>query len=158
MVSGMTTLRKHTENARGFTLMELMVACVAIGAVLAAAAPVWSTMTNTYSLRGEARRFFSELQKARMKSSMENRRYVIESKTDTFVVCQDVNRDGACASGENPTTFDMAPNGVSFSSTATAITFFPNGSASPATTFTLRNRRNATSTVTVAPAGRVRIG
>jgi prepilin-type N-terminal cleavage/methylation domain-containing protein len=153
----MTRGRKFLRDARGFTLAELMMAAVAIGVIVAAAAPVWSTTNGIYKLRGEARRFYSELQKARMKSTMENRRYVVESKTSTFVVCQDADGNGACASTESPVTFDLAPNGISFSTSATAVSFFANGSATPATAFTLQNGRGATATISVGPAGRVRI-
>jgi len=59
-------------SARGFTLLELMVALAVLGVLLAAAVPGFTAYTANNSLRSSAQAFYSAAQKARAEAVQRN--------------------------------------------------------------------------------------
>ena len=158
-------MNRSLRSETGITTGELLVFFAVLSSVLGAAWPSVAESVQAFALRGEARRIYSDLQKMRTTAVMENRRQTFQRREDgTYVICQDeVSPLGACDVGDAVSatetitrsgvtiTFAQADNGPG------RFSFLPNGTATTTFTVTVTNAEGHRSTVTVAPAGQVRV-
>jgi len=144
-------------HQEGFSLAELMVA-IAIGGIMTAlAVPNFSQMREGYRLRGATHQVFTALQRARIAAVKENNHYRFSVSGSTYTVHSDTNNNNAINDSETVTNTDIheMATTVSISSTAT-IVFAEDGTAPTPGTVIVSNG-SGSHTVSVSPAGRVRI-
>ncbi len=146
-------------NQRGSAFATVLLALALVAVVVGTAAPNFATMYDTYSLHGAARRVVGDLRKARIQAATENNRYAIALvDAHSYTIHDDDDGDGVVDDGENVDTVNLG--GVwptitmSFSG---AVVFFANASTAGGQTVGLAAGTGETRTVTVSPAGRVRV-
>ncbi len=144
-------------NCAGFSLAEVLVV-IAIGGVLTSMAiPLFTSMRDGYRLRGATHQVFTALQRARIAAVKANNRYRFLVTNSTYSVHNDADNDSTIDDGETVADQNIhsTASDVSISSTAT-IVFAADGTAVTAGTITVSNT-GGSHTVSVSPAGRVRI-
>lgn len=147
-------------NARGFTLVELMVV-LAIGGVLAAlVTPALASYARTASLQAAARELATAINLGRQLAISRNTRVCVEVASPMQLRL----RTGGCAGPiwSGPGTdasgaIKISDAALQISTTANVV-FSGLGAATPAGTYTLTNAAsNVTRTVIVAATGRVSV-
>ena len=146
-----------TQRGDAFASVLLTLALVFI--VLVTAAPNFSTMYDTYSLHGAARRVVGDLRKARIRAATENNRYAVALvDAHTYTIHDDDNGDGVVNDGENVDTVNLGgPWPTITLSFSGAVVFFANASTASAQTVALAAATGETRSVTISSAGRVRV-
>jgi len=152
-------LRIHRANKKGFTLVELIIA-VAIFAILGAISiPTFQSFLAQRRLNGAARELHSNLMSMRMQAVSENKWIALNvDNNHQYTIFRDTNQNGAIDTGEtllvkdlHPTYYDIT---IDTASSASGVTFRPNGTGSTAT---LRLSGSAgIKTITVTSNGRVK--
>jgi Tfp pilus assembly protein FimT len=132
-----------------------------VGIVLGMLAlPNFARMRAMYRLRGVSQAVYIALQQARMSAIKENHPYRFYLAGTTYYVHDDVNNNGVQDTGEPVTQRNIQADaqGVTVSgvSSAAPVVFAPNGIATATGTVTVQNAQGS-NTVSVSPAGRVRI-
>jgi len=148
-------------NARGFTLVELMVV-LAIGGVLAAlVTPALASYARTATLQAAARELATSINLGRQLAISRNTSVCVEVASPTQLRL----RSGGCAGpiwtgpGTGASGAIKISDAVALRISATAnVVFTGLGAATPAGTYTLTNpASNGTRTVVVAATGRVSV-
>ena len=145
----------------GLSMVEMVVGVQLFAICALAAVPGFAPILRGYYLRGATRQVYADLQKARMAAVMENHRYrFIVLDDHTYAIHADVNNNGTEDVGETVLVRDLHTDspGVRLAGSGT-ITFAANGTAPSVGTITASSDASPTHTasVTVNPAGRVRI-
>jgi type IV fimbrial biogenesis protein FimT len=147
-----------TEQAKGFTLVEIVIVIAILGIAAAVAAPNLASMMARHQLKGAARQVMGDLMWARMQSvSQKNEFKIFSMNSHEYKILDDDDNDGKVDDGEWNRRRDIreAYPDVSMSFSANPI-FFPRGSASTGT-ITLMNRSGAKK-VKIHLTGRVKVG
>jgi prepilin-type N-terminal cleavage/methylation domain-containing protein len=92
----MATLRNLRQNARGFTLTEIMVTLVIFSIVMAVSFPMLAESNRNHQLLSAAARIEAALMRARSTAVTQQTpvRVSFNPDTNTLVLAQDTNRDG----------------------------------------------------------------
>ena len=92
----MATLRNLRQDARGFTLTEIMVTLVIFSIVVAISFPMLVEANRTHQLLSAASRIESALMRARSTAVTQQTpvRVSFNGATNTLLLAQDTNRDG----------------------------------------------------------------
>ena len=92
----MATLRNFRQNARGFTLAEIMVTLVIFSIVMAVCFPMLAKSNRNHRLLGAASKIEAALTNARSTALTQQTpvRVSFSAETNTLLVTQDTNRDG----------------------------------------------------------------
>lgn len=160
---------------RGFNLIELMVTLTILAIVVATGLPEFNKFVKDIKLGGIASDLRADVQFARSESIRRNARVLVCPRADAtattcattvtastwangWLVCYDVDANGACDTGSatdpNPTRVRAAiVTPLVLSGPAATVTFYPTGSASVSSTFTMTSGTTTTRTLTVAPSG-----
>ena len=160
---------------RGFNLVELMITLTVLSVLVATGLPEFSKFVKDIKLGGIASDLRADVQYARSESIRRNARVLVcprASATATtcattvtattwsngWLVCYDVDANGACdtssATDPNPTRVRSAiVTPLVLNGPAATLIFFPTGSASASTTFTMTGGTTTTRTLNVAPSG-----
>ena len=161
---------------QGFTLIEVLVVVSLAAVLLALAAPQFGNFVRSMRLSTSMSELGSDLLLARSESIRRNARVLVcprASATSSacaatvaastwmngWLVCHDLDADGACDAGTatdpNPIRVrSQPPSPLSLAGPDATVTFFPMGNASGAATFTMSAAgTTSTRSVTVAPAG-----
>ena len=147
----------------GFSLVELMVATVVMGLSLAAAVPAFTRFTQTARLNGAAEQMAGHFRLARQKAVAEGTPYIFLWWESTwYYVIKDNDGNGFYNSGEPYTGPYWLPRGITTANvqglTSAWMSINPNGSCTQSGSFTLRNARGNTLTLTLlGPTGQVSI-
>ena len=148
-------LNIHTQE--GFSLIEIIIVMVIIGALAGTAIPVYIGMGPSIRLSGATRQVMSDLMGARMQAISQNNEYKVFFLDDhRYQILDDTDNDGNIDSGESIITRNIQDkySDITFSSNANPI-FHPQGNASNLATITIMNSFG-TKTVTIAITGRVK--
>ena len=146
---------KRNQRVSGFTVLELMVAIGIAMVVLGIAIPSFTAWLPTLRLSSAARQVATDLQVARMKAISQNVKYRLNFVTATsYTFEKDADNNGVFDSPAESGPFSL-PEGITVGATGGTSEFQPRGTASAASTITLRNGNNETKTVQVAIVGRV---
>jgi len=149
-------LKTHTQE--GFSLIEIIIVMVIIGALAGTAIPVYIGMGPSIRLSGATRQIMGDLMWARMQAISQNNEYKVFFLDDhRYQILDDTDNDGNIDSGESTITKDIQEkyDGVTFTSNNNPI-FHPRGNASNLATITLTNSFG-TKTVKIVITGRVKI-
>jgi len=149
-------LKTHTQE--GFSLIEIIIVMVIIGALAGTAIPVYIGMGPSIRLSGATRQIMGDLMWARMQAISQNNEYKVFFLDDhRYQILDDTDNDGNIDSGESTITKDIQEkyDGVTFTSNNNPI-FHPRGNASNLATITLTNSFG-TKQVKIAITGRVKI-
>jgi prepilin-type N-terminal cleavage/methylation domain-containing protein len=136
--------RRTLTDRGGFSLAEILVAIVVFGILASIAAPQFLAFGPRNRLNGAARQLYSELMWARSKAVNDNSAYTV-----TFPTNQTMQIAGSMTRTIN---IQAEYSDVTFSSSASSITFSSRGTTDVAPTITLTNS-SGTKTVTVRVTG-----
>lgn len=155
-------MSKRNQRASGFTVLELMVAVGIAMVVLGIAVPSLLTWLPTLRLSSATRQVATDLQVARMKAISQNTKFQVNFvgalPATSYQVQKDLNNNGTIESGEIESGPFSLPDGITVTAVSTTpLEFQPRGTATNASTITLKNGNNETKTVQVAIVGRVTI-
>ena len=148
-------------NARGFTLVELMVVLAVAGALATLVAPTLSSYARTAALQAAARELATSINLGRQLAISRNIAVCVEVASATNIRlrtggCGGVIWTGPGTDGAGAIRISD-PGALQLSSTANVV-FTSLGAATPAGTYTLTNpTNNTTRTVVVAATGRVSV-
>jgi len=137
------------KEARGFTLVEILVVTAVFGILAAIAVPQFSAVQPSFRLNGAARQVFSEIMSARMKAINENTTYTV-----TF---PDNHTIQIVGSATRTVDLQTLYSGVTLSSSAATINLSSRGTADVSSTITLTNP-SGSKTVSVKITGAATIG
>jgi type IV fimbrial biogenesis protein FimT len=173
----MPTPHPYCALQRGFTLIELMVAMTILAIVVVTGLPEFNKFVKDIKLGGMASDLRADVQFARSESIRRNARVLvcprstITSSTcattvtattwaNGWLVCHDVDADGACDAGSttDPNPTRQRANVVTplvLSGPAAKVIFFPTGAANAGVSFTMTAGTTTTRTLTLAPSGSV---
>jgi len=152
---------KHMmRQAKGFTLLELMIVIAVLGILAAVAIPNFVSQMPKYRLNGAARQVMGDLMWARMQAVSLNRRVKVFflSNNHEYKICDDADNNGTVADGEGDVQLKDIHNeyhDVTIGSNNDPI-FSPRGTATNLPTITLTNP-SGSKTITISIAGRVSI-
>ena len=151
----------YSRAASGFTLLELIVAIGIASVVMGIAVPSFMTWLPTLRLSSGTRQVATDLQVSRMKAISQNTKFRITFGTlpsTSYQLEKDSNNNGTY---ELPGELDSGPfslpDGITVTAVSATAEFQPRGTASAASTITVRNGNNETKSVQVAVVGRVTI-
>jgi type IV fimbrial biogenesis protein FimT len=145
------------KQARAFTAIELVTVLSIVGVLAAATIPSVVSQMPRYRLHGAARQIMGDLMRARMQAvSQKNEFKVFLPNNHEYRILDDDDNDGTADTGEQSETKDIQAlyRDVTLSWTA-GPTFFPRGSASPAT-ITVTNS-SGSKDIKIHITGRVKI-
>lgn len=151
-------IRRHLTNARGFTMMELMVVCVVIGIMSAIGIPMFLTYYRSAILRAGAEEVMVILNDARQLAINQNTTVCVSASTTSLQY-----HVGSCASATYVGPGTDASGNIKFQSAVQIsnnpqVTFSYLGGATVSGAYTVLNpMNNGTMTVTVNAAGRISI-
>ena len=145
---------RRSEDARGFTLIELGVVVVCLSLVFAFAVPSYQNFNRTLQLQGSAQNLAAQINLARQKAINTGVSQTIHFYYGTFGYHYHVHNPGVIGPGWN------FPNGILYSWDAgtlpgQAIIMLPNGRADRAGMVILTNPRGDRDTVNVQLSGMV---
>ncbi|OPY89060.1 MAG: hypothetical protein A4E72_01219 [Syntrophus sp. PtaU1.Bin208] len=149
------------DSARGFTVMELVVA-MAIMAILAAiAAPNFQEFMTQRRLSGAARVIASDLMNARMQAVSQNNKVIVSLTNDhQYQIVRDVNNNQTVDTGEGGPSKDIHPDyyDVTFASSSVGYNpvFHGNGTAVNGK-ITVSNSRGDQLYIKISTGGRIKI-
>lgn len=108
-------------NRDGFSVLEMMVGCVVIGIVLAAAVPNLRSYRESHRIWSESQEIASICKAAQSRARSENHNIIVEYRpgNNEYVVIDDANNNGQGDTGEGVTTHPIA-NGLTLSATTFA--------------------------------------
>jgi type IV fimbrial biogenesis protein FimT len=136
----METIQKN----KGFNLVELMVAIIIAGIVIAMSLPAFGRFVHGWRLNGSAEQLSTTLRTARSAAVMKHINAVvqIDLNNNEYFYFEDLDSDGARDNGEyRSTTYELA-SGISFQGLtipSATITFGPKGNTSSSGTITVQN-------------------
>lgn len=142
-------------KSAGFTVVELLIVIAVAGVLTAMAVPNFTTWVANYRLKSAAQAVHANLIGAKMLGAKEGREYRITTAA-TGITIQQGNLSSGSTAWTTIKTLNMADYPGVSANAANAIVFAPRGTASNET-ITLTNAQNATKTITVSIAGRVKI-
>lgn len=150
-------------RADGFSAIELMVALVIMGVILAMGLPSFSSSLGAHRINSDAGALASQMQLARGKAIAENIPHIVSwsASTEQYFVVQDSNQDGIPNWGTEATSgpFELSDgidlnNCTSGGFTTNQIIFFPDGSASETGCLELTNAKGGVMQLSVLqPSG-----
>ncbi len=147
-------------DRRGFTLVELLIA-VAIFAILGAISiPTFQSFLAQRRLNGAARELHANLMACRMQAVTENKWIALNiDNNHRYTIFRDANQNGTVDSGETLLVKDLHPSyydvTIDTATSASVVTFRPNGTGSTASLYLTGT--TGTKTITVTSNGRVKI-
>jgi prepilin-type N-terminal cleavage/methylation domain-containing protein len=136
------------KNSSGLTMMELIIAMVVLGILLAAASPLVAQFSSVYRLRAAAREVATDLQFARLLAVKENKDFQVVFNSSSYQVVR--VSDGLVAKSRS---FIIDYPEVTLSSLA--VTFNSRGNSS-SNTIAVSNPMG-TKNITVGSTGRVKL-
>jgi len=139
---------------RGFTLLELMISVMIVGAIAVLSIPAFSSFMLSWKLKGEAQQLAAALRAARSAAVMKNINTVFTFNPNdrTYSYFEDNDRDGARDSNEfQSATYRLVPQVVIAAHTlpGTSLTFGPMGNTRVDGSLTLRAAHNRIKTIRV---------
>lgn len=148
------------ENDRGFTLIELIVVVVIIGALFISAIPLYLSYQKRSEAKGGADQVVAGLNQARQLAITKNESYRVEMDTTNnryrFVKVSDSSIYSG--PGTDSQGWFKLENNASISSVSANPVFSYIGAANTASTITVRNRDGTyTYTISVNSAGRIKV-
>jgi Tfp pilus assembly protein FimT len=142
-------------NQSGITYAETMTMIAVFALLGLIAKPVFSEIKSTYKLHGASRQVFAEMQKARMAAIMENTRCRARMQSGNLVF---ERYDVGSAQWQSMVGQELNPDDITgMSLSMSDITFAPNGSAPASGSLTIANSAGKRRTITVSPAGSIRV-
>lgn len=143
----------------GFTVARLLVSFSILATMLATAAPNFYRTLQAYTIRGAAMQLYADLQNAREKAVMENNRHRLSvTGAYTYELRDDRDRDRNFGDDEVVASSDLTNDtpGVSLAASGDVI-FTASGTAVDPVTITLTDVRGGVLTISISPAGRIRL-
>src|SRR5215470_294948 len=148
-------------NARGFTLVELMVALAILGVLAAMVTPALATYARTATLHAGARELATAINLGRQLAISRNTSVCVEVASPTNIRLRTGGCGGAAWTGpgtDGTGAIKIADSGALRLSAAAPVVFTSHGAATPAGSYTLTHAAdNAIRTVVVAATGRVSV-
>ena len=147
-------------NARGFTLVELMVVVAITGALATLVAPTLLSYASTAALQAAARELATSINLARQIAISRNTTVCVELAAPAYLRLKTGGCSGPVWTGagtDGSGAIKISDSAFHVSTTANVV-FTSLGAASPAGTYTVTNPvSNGTRTVVVAATGRVSV-
>jgi prepilin-type N-terminal cleavage/methylation domain-containing protein len=140
---------------RGYTLIEVLVACSLASAVVLAAAPSLPAMRSSFSLQNAAFQVANDLRLARARAVATNGRARIVFTTDGY----QIRRESPVGSGTyvDDGAPQSMPAGVTIESDPVDPTFDSRGLMTQPYTITLTNSQSTTKTIDLTIIGRINV-
>jgi prepilin-type N-terminal cleavage/methylation domain-containing protein len=126
------------KDRAGYSLVELMVALVLTGIMLASAVPALSRYLRTHELLGYVENFSADLRLCRQRAATQGNNFVFtwDAGAETYTILDDTNSNGVADAGEPTIGPKDMPVGLTLTNgpdnafVSTTLTFTPNGAAS----------------------------
>jgi prepilin-type N-terminal cleavage/methylation domain-containing protein len=141
-------------NARGFTLLELIVVLAIAGATMIFTFPAFGRFNQNWKLVSEADKLVTKLRMTRSAAIMKNLDavFVFDTTAGTYYYFEDDNGNGTRGANEYQSEASEFPSGITFDShtfSATRITFGPKGNCNESGSLTVNNNRGRSRIVSV---------
>lgn len=137
-------------SASGVTLVEIMVALVVFGILIAASVPAFRKYMATQQVEGTIHRLAANLRLARQSAAAERNNYKVtfNPTAKRYSMLDDDNNNGVADNGEmvlgpiNIPAELTVTNGPALPFPGDTLVFYPNGSTSSTGTMTISNRKH----------------
>lgn len=152
--------RRQSCPAAGFTLVELLITLILLGAVLAISVPVISGWLDNSNLKTGARTMASDVAYLREAALSSGRNHMMSFNVNANEYTLRWDSDGMGTYADVPNypasrTLSEVGNGIRITSVShSPILMIPNGSINPFGTVVITNDRGSTATITTLITGR----